>query len=253
MRTRLLHKLFTATCSLLLNRHVLIAMISCRLNIVKDDFERKLEDHSKRLFGAASTARKLGEGNPWVIKRLFHDFDPDNSNAVDIAEFTNLVREHFALKFSDKDIQSLFDHYDIDNSGKIEVDEFIQIFSKMNLQSFKKEDGIIDVPSTQVCSENKFKSHRELEYELQNEIHTKLWKSGLGLKSVFGRACLSARDPRDKENMKTLEGTDVMKYKIISTGCRLVHRYQTGSASASPGSLGTAMRAGSPFYPPAPL
>ena len=84
-----------------------------RLDIVKADFERKLEDHSKRLFGAASTARKLGEGNPWVIKRLFHDFDPDGSNCVDITEFTKLVREHFALKFSDADIQALFNFYDI--------------------------------------------------------------------------------------------------------------------------------------------
>ena len=99
----------------------------------------KIEQKAK---GTSSFART----SEHVMRKLFKEFDTDDSGELDKDEFRNALRWKLGLmNISTKDIDDLFDHYDTDGGGGIDVDEFID---KVMPKDFTSENGVIDLPCT---------------------------------------------------------------------------------------------------------
>eukprot|EP00595_Chromulina_sp_UTEXLB2642_P000916 CAMPEP_0196761750 /NCGR_PEP_ID=MMETSP1095-20130614/1052_1 /TAXON_ID=96789 ORGANISM="Chromulina nebulosa, Strain UTEXLB2642" /NCGR_SAMPLE_ID=MMETSP1095 /ASSEMBLY_ACC=CAM_ASM_000446 /LENGTH=528 /DNA_ID=CAMNT_0042111681 /DNA_START=8 /DNA_END=1594 /DNA_ORIENTATION=- len=58
------------------------------------------------------------------LGRKFRIIDDDNSNSIDLAEFTKAISEH-AFYWTHAQIKSVFDKFDTDKSGTISYDEFL--------------------------------------------------------------------------------------------------------------------------------
>jgi Ca2+-binding EF-hand superfamily protein len=125
------------------------------------------------------------------LARKFRIIDDDNSNSIDLQEFTKAISEH-ALGWTAAQIKAVFEKFDKDRSGKISLNEFVEgVRGQLNdrrkqivLQAFQVLDsdksGVIemnDILEKYDASKHpdvlagKLTNEQVLRYEEKNTLH----------------------------------------------------------------------------------
>ena len=117
-----------------------------------------------------------------VMRKLFKEFDTDDSGELDKDEFRMALKWKMGLmNVADADIDELFDYYDTDKGGGIDVDEFID---KVMPKDFTAENGVIDLPCT-TAGGLKGDDPEEKLFSLKQQIKEQLIVKGKGMREAF--------------------------------------------------------------------
>jgi Ca2+-binding EF-hand superfamily protein len=116
------------------------------------------------------------------LRKMFKEFDEDDSGELDKTEFRNALKWKLGLmNVAAEDIDELFDYYDKDKGGGIDVNEFIaQVLPK----DFTDERGMIDLPCTSKGG-LKGDTPEERLFSLKLNIKEQLIVKGKGMREAF--------------------------------------------------------------------
>ena len=135
----------------------------------------KIEQKAK---GTSSFART----SEHVMRKIFKEFDTDDSGELDKEEFRQALKWKLGLmNVAVEDIDDLFDYYDADGGGSIDVDEFID---KVMPKDFTDENGMIDLPCT-TAGGLKGDDPEEKLFSLKLKIKEQLLSKGKGMREAF--------------------------------------------------------------------
>jgi len=161
-----------------------------------DIVKNKLEKHSM----IRGNTKAGASAN--VLKRLFKQFDKDNSGTIDQQEFFALLKQVGLQNINKADATELFAKYDSDKSGGLDFHEWCHIYGVATHISHNA--GIIDLPSSKNDVILSSKSYQERLFLLRKDFAQKLRQNQVSATAVFTECAGSATARVNRDRLKTI-------------------------------------------------